>query len=361
MLEEYLENEKNIVDAELDKFFNETLKAKSIQNTLLADYINKVKDFLLPEINKPKRLHPIILISAFSGIANRQYMGEMLDEIRAVSIAVEFLHNAKIIHDDLIDGDEIRRGAPSYHIMWANFLKEMYDQKGFPEKDESASQFGWIMALLGGSFSNFLGTRTILKSTFDDKLKFYALSEYNTASNYMTQGLIIEAYMKWNKITMSLEQYLNIAELKTARPLEKAAKIGAILARGNDYFQINFLSEFMLKFGQAYSIKDDLLDLEKDIKHGEKKFPYIICIQNTNEKQQKLLNELYGKPDINKSEIEEIYGVMEENQCLLICQQFAMNLIAQAKSSLNEIYPAFNAEQEEFFNELLEFGFSRSY
>ena len=49
MLEEYLKKEKKIVDAEIETFFKDILKSESIQNTLLADYIKKVQDFLLPK------------------------------------------------------------------------------------------------------------------------------------------------------------------------------------------------------------------------------------------------------------------------------------------------------------------------
>jgi len=361
MLEECLSEEKKIIDEELKNYFKITLKSETIQNTLLVDFIKKVKEFLLPPSKSPKRLHPIILISAFSGIANPHYVHEMMDDVRSISLAVEFLHNAKIMHDDLIDGDVTRRDAPSYHIMWGNYLKETYTNKDFPDKEVAATEFGSTMAILGGSFTNFIGTQILLNSRFDNELKSKALAEYNEAANFITKGLIIEEFMFWNKITMSLEQYLNIAELKTARLLEKSAKIGAILAKGNTLYQINHLSDAMMRTGQAYSIKDDILDLEKDIMKGEKKFPYIICVQNTDEAQQKTLNELYGRKDLSKSEVQEIINIIEQTQAMLIAEQFAMNLISQAKTSLKKIYPALNKKSEEFFNEFMDFGFKRKY
>jgi len=360
-LEQYFKEEKNKVDLELEKYLIEISKSESIQNTLLYDFIKRVKDYLLPPNNKPKRLHPIILIASFLGIANPHYIEEMADDIISVALSVELLHNAKLIHDDLIDKDITRRGFPSFHIRWANQLLETYTDKDFPNKEESAREFGATMAILGGNITYFLGSQIIFKSKFENELKFKALAEYNEAFNSINKGLIIEEYMFWNKITMTLEQYLNIAELKTASLFEKSTKIGAILAKGNLNYQINPLSDFMLKLGQVHSIRDDILDLEKDLIHGEKKFPYIIAIQNTTEDQQKIINELYGKPDLNKNEIEEVVKIINETNALKIAQQFGLNLISQAKESLKKIYPGLNKKSDQFFKELLNFSLNRTY
>ncbi len=360
-LEQYFKEEKNKVDLELEKYFLDILKSESIQDTLLYDFIKKVKDYILPPNKKPKRLHPIILIASFLGIANPHYIEEMADKILSVALSVEFLHNAKIIHDDLIDKDMTRRGFPSFHVRWANQLLETYTDKDFPNKEESAREFGAVMAILGGNITYFLGSQIIFNSKFENEIKFKALAEYNEAFNSINKGLIIEEYMFWNKITMTLEQYLNIAELKTARLFEKSAKIGAILAKGNFNYQIRPLSDFMLKLGQIHSIRDDILDLEKDIMHGEKKFPYIIAIQNTTEDQQKILNELYGKPDLNKNEVEEVMKIINETNALQIAQQFGLNLISQAKESLKKIYPGLNKKHEKFFMELLNFSINREF
>ena len=354
-LEQFFSKEKKKIDEELKKYFKLKLKQESVQNSLLLDFLKKVKDFILPSNLKGKRLHPIILISAFTGIANPQYSQEKIEDIRAISLAVEFIHNAKIIHDDLIDNDPIRRGNPSYHMIWNQQLKEIYSKEDFPDKNKVAKEFGEVMALLGGSLTFFFGNSIITNSNFPDELKFKALAEYCDAFNSINEGLIIEEYMYYNKIVMTLEQYLNIAELKTASLFEKSAKIGSILAKGNVLYQIKPLSDFMLKLGQAYSIRDDILDLEKDITLGDKKFPYIIAIQNTSEDQQKILNKLYGKPHLNKDEIKEIVNVINETQAIQIAQQFSMNLISQAKESLKKIYPGLNKKSEQFFIELVEY------
>ena len=83
------------------------------------------------------------------------------------------------------------------------------------------------------------------------------IKEYSEAMAYIIKGQIIEEYMYYHDITMSLEQYLSIAELLRARLFEKSSKIGAILAKGNLHYQIKPLSNAMLKIGQAHAIIDE--------------------------------------------------------------------------------------------------------
>jgi geranylgeranyl pyrophosphate synthase len=118
------------------------------------------------------------------------------------------------------------------------------------------------------------------------------------------KGQIVEEYMSYHNITMSLEQYLNIAEMQRASLLEKSTKIGAILAKGNMHYQINPLSKAMALMGQASAIRDDILDMQDDIKARKKKIVYILAVQNTDEEQSKILNEIYRKEEeLNKSDV----------------------------------------------------------
>jgi len=161
---------------------------------------------------------------------------------------------------------------------------------------------------------------------------------------------------------MSMEQYLNIAELQKARIFEKAVNIGAILARGNMHYQVKPLSEAMLKIGQAYAIKDDIIDEEGDILRKKKKFLYIVAIQNTDEEQSKILNEIYNKSEpLNKNDVSDVKNIFKQTNAHLIAQHFSQNLIEQAKRNLSDIYPDLNKKQKGFFNEFSDYIFKREF
>ena len=62
--------------------------------------------------------HNAAVVASFSGIINPIYLNEEIDKIREVSLAVELLHSGHLIHDDLIDDDDERRGIPTFHFQF---------------------------------------------------------------------------------------------------------------------------------------------------------------------------------------------------------------------------------------------------
>ncbi|TFG02718.1 MAG: hypothetical protein EU540_00985 [Promethearchaeota archaeon] len=361
MIEKFFEIESKAINEELEKFFDNL--SKNVKEALFNDFNNQLKEFIIPKKSKAKRIHPILLIAAFSGIINPLYLEEQIDDIRKVSIAVELLHSGHLIHDDLIDDDETRRGKPTFHIQLKKEMNKVSNALNLSEKEieEKGKLYGRDLSILGGSFGYLLGLEVLRSAKFPDQLKLLAISEYSEAIDYLLRGQIIEEYMDSHNLTMTLEQYLNIAELQRARLFEKSAKIGAILAKGNIHYQIQPLSDAMLRIGQAYAIRDDMLDVIEDIKGKKKKFIYIISIQNTNEEQTKILNDIYRKPKLTKNDIQEVETVFTDTNALVIAEHFSKNLIEQAKNYLKDIYPDLNKEQKVFFNEFADFGFMRDY
>jgi len=359
MIEEFFKTEKAAIDAELVRYFDNLTKIE--KDIILDDFIEQLREFIIPKNSKAKRIHPVLLIAAFNGIINPMYLEENLEEIRKVSIAVELLHSGHLMHDDLIDDDKTRRGKPTFHIQLQNEISKVYKTMEIPNKAEQVKLYGSSMSLLGGSLGYFLGLDVIKASKFNDSLKLKAINEYSAALNNLMKGQIIEEYMNYHNITMSLEQYLNIAELQRARIFEKSTTIGAIFARGNMHYQIKLLADAMLKIGQAHAIRDDILDVKEDIFGKKKKFIYILAVQNTDEEQSKILNDIYHKPKLTKNDAKQVEQIYSDTNALIIAEHFSKNLVAQAKASLKEIYPDLNRAQKEFFDQFSDFIYMRKY
>ncbi|MFX0071913.1 MAG: polyprenyl synthetase family protein [Candidatus Hermodarchaeota archaeon] len=359
MIEGFFKTEKKAINEELEKFFNKLNKGE--KEVLFADFNVQLKNFIIPENQKAKRIHPILLIAAFNGIINPMYLEDNINEIREVSIAVEFLHSGHLIHDDLIDDDDFRRDNPSFHKQLEKELLKIYKNVNKIEKNEKIPLYGRDLSILGGSLGYFLGLDVIRASKFPNQLKLLAIKEYSEALDFLIKGMIIEEYMEYHQITMTLEQYLNLAEMQRARIFEKSTKIGAILAKGNLQYQIKPLSDAMLKIGQAHAIRDDILDIEADIKDKKKKFLYILAIQNTNEEQQKILNEIYRKPEVNNDDLDTVKYIFAKTNAIIVAEQFSKNLIQEAKGYLKDIYPDLNREQKDFFNEFSDYIYLREF
>ena len=361
MLEEFFNNEREAINNELESFFNNINKKET--EVLFTDFYNQLKEFITPKKSKAKRIHPILLIAAFNGIINPIYLEDQIDEIRKASIAMEFLHSGHLIHDDLIDNDDTRRGNPTFHVQLRNEIDSIYKSMNISEekRKERRELYGRDLSILGGSFGYLLGLEIIRSTKFPEPLKLLSINEYAEAVDCLIKGQIIEEYMDFHNLTMTLEQYLSIAEFQRARLFEKSAKIGAILARGNVHYQIKPLSEAMLRIGQAFSIRDDILDVKKDIQSKKKKFVYLLAVQNTNEEQSRTLNEIYQKKEISKNELKEVENIFAETNALVIAESFSKNLISQSKEFLSEIYPDLNKEQKIFFNEFADFTYLRDF
>ena len=330
-----------------------------LKKILLKDFYAQLQEFILNK--KAKRLHPILLIAAFVGIVNPINLDSQIDQIRKVSLAVEFLHSGHLIHDDLMDGDVERRSKPTFHVQLKNELNKVYDNRKILNKNELIQMYGRDMSILGGTQGYFLGLNVIKNSRFSENLKLLAINEYTAAMDNLMKGQIIEEYMNYHNITMSLEQYLIIAEMQRASLLEKSAKIGAILAKGNTHYQINPLSKAMNLMGQAFAIRDDMIDLASDIKARKKKIIYIFAVQNTDEEQSKTLNEIYHLKELSKNDVKTVETIFTETNAVIIAEHFSKNLINQAKEYLKNIYPDLNKNQKTFFNEFSDYMYMRSF
>jgi len=357
MIEEFLKSEKEAINDELEDYFSYINSSE--KEILLKDFFAHLQEFTLNK--KAKRLHPILLIAAFAGIINPINVGNQLNQIRNVSLAVELLHSGYLIHDDLIDADLERRGKPTFHVQLKNELSQVYDNMELSNKEEIIKMYGRDMSILGGTQGYLLGLDVLKTSRFSDSLKLHAINEYTAAMDSLMKGQIIEEYMNYHNITMSLEQYLSIAEMQRASLLEKSAKIGAIFAKGNSHYQINPLSKAMNLIGQAFAIRDDIIDVKKDIKARKKKIIYIFAVQNTNEDQSKTLNEIYHMEDLSKVDVKTVEKIFTETNAVIIAEHFSKNLISQAKALLKDIYPDLNKDQKIFFNEFSDFMYMREF
>ena len=357
MIDEFLIAEKAVVDEQLEKYFNYLHKKE--KDVLLNDFIDQLEKFILNE--KAKRIHPILLNAAFAGIVNPMYLEDQIEQICEVSIAVELLHSGHLIHDDLLDDDEVRRDKPTFHMQIKDEMNQVYKDLDIPKKDDLIQLYGRDMSILGGTQGYLLGLDILKSSRFPEQLKLLAINEYTKAMDYLMKGQLIEEYLNFNNITMTLEQYFNIAEYQKARIFEKSARIGAILAKGNLHYQIEPLSDAMLNIGQAHSIRDDILDLEDDIKGKQKKIIYILAVQNTDENQSKRLNEIFHKENLTKNDIKEVKDIFTKTNALKIAELLAKNLLEQSRTYLRDIYPDLNRDQKVFFTIFSDFVYFREY
>ena len=209
---------------------------------LFAVYLAKIEDVLKREVDLyswsefhaplryacegGKRIRPLILVLSAECIKSKKVEP---DAYLAAS-AIELLHTESIIHDDIIDEENQRRGKPSFHV-----------------------KYGYNSSILTADF--VLGVILNISSKLKDPR---IINELSNAATKMTEGEMMEIKLG-KEIDITEDDYIKVLEFKTASLFEASAKIGAITG-GGDEDQIHTMTSFGNLLGIAYQIHDDLID-----------------------------------------------------------------------------------------------------
>ncbi|MBU2472409.1 polyprenyl synthetase family protein [Patescibacteria group bacterium] len=307
------------INSELKRFFNKKIKESSLIFKQAAETIRILKQ---GNIVGGKRIRPILINVGYS-LAG----GKNKKSILKASLSIELLHNYFLIHDDIIDRDELRRGKKSLYSFYKNKTNDLHK--------------GISLAIVGGDITISLAYQAILESNFLEKNKIKALEILNQTNINTCHGQMLEMFLesKPNKITE--KEIFNILKNKTAYyTFANPLKIGAVLAGSNNKF-LSQLEKIGLSLGIAFQIRDDILDLfgsEKelgkpvasDIKEGKPNLLILKTLALAKPKDKKIFKEYLGKKIINQKDIKEIRRIVTESRALDYCQNKAWGLVKKA-------------------------------
>lgn len=212
-----------------------------------SSYLSKIDEYLARELDLyswsefytplryasggGKRIRPLILVlSAETLLANKHSNTDITEDMFLASCAIELLHTESVIHDDIIDKEDYRRGKPSFHI-----------------------KYGYNSSILTGDF--VLG---IILSICTKLNNAKVSAELSTAATKMSEGEMMEIKLTKDPYLKD-DDYIKVVEHKTASLFEAASKIGSLLGGGTDE-EICAMGNFGHLLGIAYQIHDDIMD-----------------------------------------------------------------------------------------------------
>jgi octaprenyl-diphosphate synthase len=278
-------------------------------------YLSKSPVFTIPLIGKyildggGKRLRPLILL------LSSELAGYKEDARLMLAGIIESIHTASLLHDDVIDGAEIRRGKSPAHSIWGN----------------------QVVILVGDFlYSNALRIAVMQKS----QRIMEALSE---ATTRMTEAEILQL-VKTGDPDITEKEYLDIISGKTAALISAACKIGAILGSLPEEKEVA-LTQFGTKTGIAFQMADDILDykadeselgkrLGKDLKEGKITLPLINLLKTASDTEKERVRNII-KDDFKKSGLKQILRLFKKYNSIEFSLKRARNLIAEAKAELS--------------------------
>ena len=260
---------------------------------------------------------------------------------RDVNLAacVELIHAATLMHDDVIDNSEIRRGKKTLNSIWGN---------------QSSILVG-----------DYLLSRCFEMMVEDGNLEILKL--LSTTSAEISQGEVLQLQHK-GEIDMLEETYLKIISAKTASLFAAATKVGSILA--NKESKIKEALEFYGKnLGLTFQIADDSLDYNSELKFFGKKIgndfyegkitlPIILLYQKTNVKERSELKKLFEKNQRNEDELKKVLLMIKNYNIISDCYSKAEYFINLASNSLI-IFD--ESKEKEILKNLTSFSLERSY
>ena len=252
---------------------------------------------------------------------------------------VELIHSATLMHDDVIDNGEIRRGKKTINKIWGN---------------QSSILVG-----------DYLLSRCFEMMVEDGNLEILKL--LSSTSALISQGEILQLQHKGN-VEMLEETYLKIISNKTAALFLAAAKIGPIIVEKENKYK-DALESYGKNLGLTFQIADDTLDYNSDLKlfgkkigndffEGKVTLPIILLFQKIDENEKKFVKTLFQKKQRTEDDLKKVIELIKSNNIINECYKKAEHYINLASNSLN-IFE--NSYEKDVLKNLTSFSLERNF
>lgn len=293
-------------------------------NKVVATYLEK----------KGKQIRPMMVI------LSARLLGDVNDNVIKGAVAVELLHNASLIHDDVVDDTRVRRDALTINGLWDNHL-----------------------AVLIGDF--FLSNSLILASETGD---IRIVESIASLGRLLSIGELDEIYnARYNHLDE--EVYFNIIYRKTASLFISCAEVGAAAAGETDPRRLEALREFARLLGLCFQIKDDIFDYfpdgeigkptGNDLREGKITLPLLHVLETGSGEEHALMMELARKELLTPDEISTLIDYAVANGGIEYACQTMERLRAEACALLRDNFPP--TETREAFISLIDFIINRNH
>ena len=294
-------------------------------------YMQKVIDaepkgiygMLLPYIMRGgKRMRPMLAILCCRAA------GGNTEKVIVPAAILELFHNFSLIHDDIVDDSQFRRGEPTLHV-----------SHGVP------------IALNSGDALYTLVWRELMHLELPAKKRTEILKMFVDTFKKVVEGQGTELYWEQQKrFDIEEEEYLSMIDGKTSSLIGFSCELGAMIGSA-DKPTCARLKRFGLMIGAAFQIHDDVLNVtgtfEKykkeiggDITEGKRTLMVVHCLKNSDEETKKKIIEILLTHSRNPADINFVINAMEKAGSIKYAREKAIRLIDQAETELSKLKPS---------------------
>ncbi len=289
-----------------------------------------------------KRLRPIIAMLSCEAV------GGVPEKTIPLGISLEYIHNSTLIHDDIIDKDEWRRGLETTHKKF-----------GIP--------FAIIAgdALIGETFRmlSYMAPPEMESVTYKKIIRSIADAAKNF---YEGEAMDIEFADRFN---VTLPQYFLMIEKKTAQLYFTAGKCGCLIGKGN-VKQVEKLGEYGKLFGLMFQIKDDLLNIltdqtalgkqkvGSDIKNGKRTMMVVHALSNASDDNKKIMLKILGNMKATQNDVMRVIDIFKDVGSI----DYSIKKLNEFSLKANECLDVLDeSESKNILKKLADYSVTRTY
>jgi len=287
----------------VEKKISQALKTENV-------FIQQMVDYLAHSTGK--RVRPAL------AILSAKYCGQLSEETISLGAALEMLHVATLIHDDIIDNSAVRRKQKTLNFKWGNEISVLMGDYVF------ASSF-------------YLMAKDLPKDV---------VSSLADTTNVICHGEISETFNRFN-VDLTEEQYLEVIKEKTAVLFAASCQTGAMLA-GGDTLTVKNLYRFGLGIGMAFQVIDDTLDfvgkqnkvgkpVMSDLREGKLTLPVIYCLGSATKAENKKLKSIILRKVKTAADLKFLNVLLKKYDTINRSIQKAKYFVEDAKAGLTEL------------------------
>jgi len=277
-------------------------------------------------IHGGKRLRPYMVIRSC------QILGGKVSNAMLAASAVEMVHNFTLVHDDIMDNDDMRHGVPTVH-----------------------KKFGMSVAILAGDVLFSKAFQIITESKLSANATTKLVSRLSKACVDVCEGQLLDVKMAEEKKIPTQAEYITMISKKTAALFDVSCAMGAICATNKSNDILN-LSSFGKNLGIAFQITDDLIGVMgdpkvtkkpvgNDLREGKKSLPILMAIKLAKGKNKKIILKAFENSKATKNDLNKAVGVIrslgiEENvrkQALKYAEKAEKSLTKYSGSAKTEL------------------------
>jgi geranylgeranyl diphosphate synthase type I len=298
-----------------------------------------------------KRLRPLFAYCGYLAAGGRDD-----DSVITAVASLELLQACALMHDDLIDASDTRRGKPSIHRRFEAIHKS-------EELSGSATSYGTAAAILLGDLALVWSDQLLHRSGVPDDALIRSLSVHDEMRVELMAGQFLDVHEQ-ALATTSVARSLKIARFKSAKyTIERPMHFGAALAIADSHTRQTFTeiySEYGLPLGEAFQLRDDLLGVfgdpaatgkpaGDDLREGKRTVLMAMTNDRADEKQDAIIAKYFGDPHLDSAGVESLRTVIADTGAREHVEDLIEKLLLTSLDAINrdEIEPSAHALLDE--------------